>query len=236
VRRLQSYTFIADSLKKQRLHPDLKYLTLPESYADSTLVSSVGASGIWQFIRSTARLRGLKVTRKNDERLDAKRATSAFCQHMNYLLARFGRYDLAITAYNKGDGAIRKILKKVDGKTLQDIVHLLDSESKEFYARFLAAADVGKNYRRYGIDIDVESVEEVNFRGTGGIRGYNIIKIKDPIDFFYRKNPHQLDSGKIFIVKDGDVVITLSHQNSSLDSLIKKLKSKVIDIQDTSKN
>jgi len=238
VRRLQSYAFIADSLRKHKLHPHLKYITLPESYADSTLVSNAGAAGIWQFMRRTARLRGLKVTRKIDERLDAKRATSAFCRHMTYLLNKFGTYDLAITAYNKGDGAIKKLLKRRDGKTLQDILLWLDPESREYYARFLAAADVGKNYNRYGIDIDVEPIREINFRAASGIHGYDIIKIKDPIDFFYRKNIHQLASEKIYVLKDSNVVITLSQRNSSLDSLVKRLKSKVIDIhiQDTSKH
>src|SRR3546814_11955362 len=64
-----------------------------------------------------------------------------------------GDWPLAITAYNHGRNGISRALDAVGGKTLMDLINRFDGKrfgfaSKNYYAEFLAAVDVEREYRQ----------------------------------------------------------------------------------------
>ena len=79
----------------------LELVALPhvESSYNPDARSQVGASGIWQFTRSTGR-RFMEVDHILDERNDPWRATTAAAQLLAYNYSITGNWPMAITAYN----------------------------------------------------------------------------------------------------------------------------------------
>jgi len=57
-------------LEEKGLPSDLKYLSVIESGLKPSATSRSGAAGLWQFMRPTGRMMGLKITRNVDERRD----------------------------------------------------------------------------------------------------------------------------------------------------------------------
>ncbi|HCX72597.1 MAG TPA: lytic transglycosylase, partial [Candidatus Cloacimonas sp.] len=86
---------------------DAKYWAIAESRLSSLAYSRAGASGIWQFMKSTAEGYGMKVNSYVDERRNVYKATEAAAKFLksNYqFLQRYGVNDwlLALSAYNAG--------------------------------------------------------------------------------------------------------------------------------------
>ena len=114
--------------------------------------SRVGAVGIWQFTRSTAR-DYLRVTRAVDERLDPIKAATAAARLLADNHRSLGSWPLAITAYNHGrNGMLRA--KNAHGSELTTIIDKYESPafgyaSMNFYAEFLAAIEVYENHPTY---------------------------------------------------------------------------------------
>lgn len=66
--------------------------------------------GLWQFMPGTAKLYGLAITDTTDERLDPLAATRAALDLLTDLRVRMGDWTLAIAAYNRGSGAVGKVI------------------------------------------------------------------------------------------------------------------------------
>ncbi|HIQ37982.1 MAG TPA: lytic transglycosylase domain-containing protein, partial [Desulfocapsa sulfexigens] len=92
---------IREIFKKQGLPEDLAYLPHVESSFNPKAYSKAGASGIWQFTRSTGK-QFLTINYALDERQDpilSSHAAASFLKN-NYKL--LGSWPLALTAYNYG--------------------------------------------------------------------------------------------------------------------------------------
>ncbi|HEV8132857.1 MAG TPA: transglycosylase SLT domain-containing protein [Acidobacteriota bacterium] len=144
--------YIKSTFVEKGLPEELAYLPHVESSFDYASYSKVGAAGIWQFMRGTAR--GLLTLNSlMDERRDPIRATEAAAALLlkNYRL--LGSWPLAITAYNHGTNGMLRA-RAAFGEDYLSILDKYESKyfgfaSKNFYSEFLAALDCAKNYRRY---------------------------------------------------------------------------------------
>ena len=122
--------------------------------------SHVGASGIWQFTRSTGR-RFMRVDHVVDERNDPYAATRAAGQLMAYNYSLTGNWPMAITAYNHGLAGVRRAMRQFGDTAYVDILRKYKGRtfgfaSRNFYVAFLAAKEVDQNPERYfpGITYD----------------------------------------------------------------------------------
>ena len=88
------------------------YLAMTESGFSNHIVSSKKAIGIWQFMESTAKLYGLRVDKYTDERKDPIASTLAATKYLQSLKDDFGKWYLAMMAYNCGDTRLREGIKK----------------------------------------------------------------------------------------------------------------------------
>ncbi len=91
---------------------DFKYLPLIESGAQNYTVSSRGAAGFWQLMPGTARLLGLRVDRRQDERLNLRKATNAACRYLRELYEQLGSWMLVAAAYNAGPNHVQAIRRQ----------------------------------------------------------------------------------------------------------------------------
>ncbi len=134
--------------RQEGLPIELTRLPFVESSFNLRARSRVGASGIWQFMRSSARSY-MRMDTAADERNDPLRATRAAAKKMktNYLLLK--SWPLAVTAYNHGESGIKRLTEKLGTTDLAELTDVRRGRfgfaSANFYASFLAAVDVERN-------------------------------------------------------------------------------------------
>ena len=132
---------------------DLVYLPHVESSFDTAAYSKFGAAGMWQFMRSTGK-RFMKVGYVIDERLDPYRSTEAAARLLRDNYRRLKSWPLAITAYNHGTAGMARAKRKLGTSDIGVIARRYKSRtfgfaSRNFYAQFLAARSIAKQYQRH---------------------------------------------------------------------------------------
>ncbi len=135
-------------IKDSGIPESFLYLAMTESGFSNHIVSSKKAIGIWQFMESTAKLYGLRVDKYTDERKDPMAATVAATKYLQSLKNDFGKWYLAMMAYNCGEARLREGIRKA-GTT--DLATLLDDkksyipkETKNFVKKILVIAHIAK--------------------------------------------------------------------------------------------
>jgi membrane-bound lytic murein transglycosylase D len=124
-----------------------------ESSYNPAARSHVGASGIWQFTRSTGR-RFMRVDHVIDERNDPFAATRAAGRLMAYNYSITGNWPMAITAYNHGLAGVRRAMRKYGDTAYVEILRKYNGRtfgfaSRNFYVAFLAARQVDQDAEAY---------------------------------------------------------------------------------------
>ena len=101
------FPFLEEQLRQSRLPDDLKYVVVAESDFFPEALSPKEAAGFWQFIRDTGRRFGLITEDRVDERYSLPKSTAAALEYLTALNERFGKWTLALAAYNCGEAAGR---------------------------------------------------------------------------------------------------------------------------------
>ncbi len=135
------YPIVRKIFKREGLPEGLALLAIIESGGDPAVVSRAGAAGLWQLMPGTARRLGLKVNWFIDERFDIVKSTVAAARYLKELYSIFGRWDLAIAAYNAGPGTIKSRIKKLGVDQFWDMTKLPD-ETLEYVPKFFAVLSV----------------------------------------------------------------------------------------------
>ncbi len=145
--------YIEAELRALGVPLELAALPHVESSYNPSARSHVGASGIWQFTRSTAR-RYMRVDHVLDERNDPYAATRGAAQLLAYNYSIAGNWPMAITAYNHGLAGVRRAMRRHGDDAYVDIFRNYKGRtfgfaSRNFYVAFLAAAHADANIDRY---------------------------------------------------------------------------------------
>jgi membrane-bound lytic murein transglycosylase D len=124
--------------RKYNLPVELKYLAVIESELKPTAVSRVGAVGPWQLMPATARILGLKVSRRYDERKLFNKSTNAAALYLRDLYAEFGDWLLVMAAYNCGPGPVYTAIHKSGSRNFWNLQSYLPGESRDHVKKFIA--------------------------------------------------------------------------------------------------
>ena len=141
-----------EALALYNLPLELKYLPVIESALDPTAVSRKGATGLWQFMLSTAKRYDLKINSLVDERRDPIKASFAAAQYLNDLYKVYGDWNLVIAAYNCGPTSLNKAIHRAGGsKDYWTIYPYLPKETRGYVPAFIAANYVMNYYCDHNI-------------------------------------------------------------------------------------
>jgi membrane-bound lytic murein transglycosylase D len=156
VRKAKYQAMLERKLRKRGMPQNLIYLAFEESAFNPVARSSQRAAGIWQLMPTTARLYGLKVSKKTDDRLKVEKETDAALRFLDHLYDYFGCWYLAAAAYNAGQHRIARIMKKKLGRHTgkdRDYYRIWDDlppQTRDSVPAILALKRIGKNPKKYG--------------------------------------------------------------------------------------
>ena len=145
---------IEEILAEEGVPLELAYLPMVESRFRPHAVGRI-AVGLWQFTRPTARIYGLEVSSRIDERRDPVKSTRAAARYLRHLYDRFGRWDLALAAYNAGPGRVRRALAQRPQASFFELAQhrLLPPITRAYVPKVLAISLIGPSPESYGLEI-----------------------------------------------------------------------------------
>lgn len=144
------FPVIVPILKKNGVPEDLKYVAVIESDL-SNVISPAGATGFWQFMKTTGPEFGLEVTEEVDERYNVEKSTEAACQYFKKAYAKFNSWTLAAASYNMGMAGVSKSLEAQKETSYYDL--FLNQETSRYVARIIAVKSLFSNPKAYGFNI-----------------------------------------------------------------------------------
>ena len=104
--------YIVEELDKRGMPTELALLPFIESAYNPQAMSVARASGMWQFVPSTGRDYELKQNIFRDDRRDVLASTRAALDYLQKLYGMFGDWQLALAAYNWGEGSVQKAVAR----------------------------------------------------------------------------------------------------------------------------
>ena len=152
------------------LPEDLAYLPHVESSFNPKAYSKFGASGMWQFTRSTGRrfmIVGYTIDERRDPIISSHAATKLLAQ--DYL--KLNTWPMAVTAYNHGVTGMRRAQRKKGSyeRIFKEYrSRMFRFASRNFYSEFLAAREAAKNYRQYFGDLELNRPAKTHAIKLGG--------------------------------------------------------------------
>ncbi len=146
--------YVRAVLASHRLPADLLALPYIESGYSTMAVSSSGAVGMWQFMPATAQRFGLTVDWWLDERRDPYLSTVAAARYLKTLHKQFNDWQLALAAYNAGEGSISRAMASTGKQNFNSLARSgpLRDETRHYVPKFLAMLKIVRNAKRLGFD------------------------------------------------------------------------------------
>ena len=111
--RASRYLFyVVSELEKRGMPTELALLPFIESAFNPQALSSANAAGMWQFVPGTGRDFNLKQDAFKDERRGIMESTDAALTYLQRLYDMFGDWQLALAAYNWGEGSVQRAVAR----------------------------------------------------------------------------------------------------------------------------
>lgn len=152
---------IADEVEKRDMPMEVALLPLIESAFNPMAESPKQATGIWQFIPSTGRVFGLQQNAWYDGRRDVLAATRAALDYLQVLHRQFGSWELALAAYNCGEGCVARAIARNRARGLPTSYAALPlpTETRHYVPKLLAVRNLVRDPQSAGISLQAMANE-----------------------------------------------------------------------------
>lgn len=211
IERSRRYLYhIVGEVERRGMPMEIALLPMIESAYNPVAYSRSHAAGIWQFIPSTGKLYGLKQNWWYDGRRDIVAATNAALDYLQYLHGLFGDWELALAAYNWGEGALARALLKnrTQGLPLGFRSLALPPETRNYVPKLVAVKNIIGNPAQFGLAL--EPVPNRPYFGTVTLTRHIDVKLaaqlaEIPLDEFTALNPAH--SRPVIHAKDAETLL-----------------------------
>ena len=185
-----------EAFRKYGLPLELKYMAIIESALNPVAVSRVGATGMWQFMHSTARNYGLRIDSFVDDRMDPVASVDAAARYLRDAYRIFGDWSLAISSYNCGSGNVNKAIKRAGRRDFWSIYPHLPRETRGYVPAMVGAMYAVNYAKEYGLEpapvqmpahIDTFMINKnLHFRQISEVIGVPIDDLRDLNPQYYK--------------------------------------------------
>lgn len=156
--RASRYLFhVVQELEKRDMPTELALLPFIESAFNPQAYSSAHAAGMWQFIPSTGRHYNLTQSLFKDERRDVLASTDAALTYLQKLYGMFGDWQLALAAYNWGEGSVQRAMNKARAAGVEtdfnSLSRFMPQETKNYVPKLQAVKNIIARPADYGITL-----------------------------------------------------------------------------------
>ena len=186
--------FIIKEAETRQLPLELALMPVVESAFDPFAYSPAGASGLWQFMPATGRHFNLDQNWWYDGRRDVVASTRAALDYMSSLHRTFGDWELALAAYNSGQGRVQNAINRNRraGRSTRFWDLDLPAETTAYVPKLIALGKIIRNPEKHGIKLPaipnkpyfakVQIGGQLDLARAARISG-------TPLDQLYRLNP-----------------------------------------------
>ncbi|MES3023454.1 MAG: transglycosylase SLT domain-containing protein [Pseudomonadota bacterium] len=156
--RASRYMFhVVQELEKRHMPSELALLPIIESAFNPQAMSSASASGMWQFVPGTGRDFNLKQNMFKDDRRGVLASTDAALSYLQKLYGMFGDWQLALAAYNWGEGNVQRAIAKNQamGKRtdFESLAEHMPAETRNYVPKLQAVKNIIANPGQYGVSL-----------------------------------------------------------------------------------
>ena len=145
--------YIVEEVNLRGMPMEIALLPFVESAFNPVAKSTAKAMGIWQFMPATGK--DFKLTQNvfRDERRDVLQSTNAALDYLQRLHRQFGDWQLALAAYNWGEGNVAKAIKRNQAARLPtDYLSLkMPKETRDYVPKLMAYKAIVLDPKAYGI-------------------------------------------------------------------------------------
>jgi peptidoglycan lytic transglycosylase D len=148
--------YIVEQVDKRGMPMEIALLPVIESAFTPKAYSRSKASGLWQFIPSTGKTFGLTQSWWRDNRNDIVAATDAALSYLQRLHDQFGSWELALAAYNCGEGCVARAIAYNQRRGLPtDFLSLkLPPETRNYVPKLIAVKNIVLSPATYGVELE----------------------------------------------------------------------------------
>ncbi|MGN6529736.1 MAG: transglycosylase SLT domain-containing protein [Burkholderiaceae bacterium] len=146
---------ITQEVEKRHMPTELALLPFTESAFNPQAMSVAKASGMWQFVSATGRDYDLKQNIFRDDRRDVLQSTRAALDYLQKLHDMFDDWQLALAAYNCGEGTVQRAIARNRRKGLPtDYLSLnLPAETRGYVPKLQAVKNIVTHPENYGLTL-----------------------------------------------------------------------------------
>jgi membrane-bound lytic murein transglycosylase D len=149
--------YVVSELEKRGMPTELALLPFIESGFNPQALSSANAAGMWQFVPGTGRDFNLKQDAFKDERRGIMESTDAALTYLQRLYDMFGDWQLALAAYNWGEGSVQRAVarNRAAGKPtdFESLSGLMPTETREYVPKLQAMKNIIGNPSQYKVSL-----------------------------------------------------------------------------------
>ena len=145
--------YITGEVERRGMPSEIALLPMIESAFNPGAYSTSRASGIWQFIPSTGKNFGMQQNWWYDGRRDIVSATNGALDYLQKLHDMFGDWELALAAYNWGEGAVQRAQarNRKRGLPVNYTSLRMPDETRNYVPKLMAVKNIVANPASFGL-------------------------------------------------------------------------------------